>query len=136
MIATVFFHFRQQNEIVVVPIGTVFAFTQLQASMSGAPEGFGDFLAQTLLDSYHASSFYQSLMVGVYLFADPNDPTHRAFNWNELKSELGSYLQHIWKPIKEWVQDAQFCIMIARQIQRAPYNFEIPLMNTTHSNGT
>ncbi|KAK0215387.1 hypothetical protein IW262DRAFT_217115 [Armillaria fumosa] len=44
MIATVFFRFRQRNEIVVVPIGTVFAFTQLRASMPGAPEGFGDTL--------------------------------------------------------------------------------------------
>ncbi|KAK0493780.1 hypothetical protein EDD18DRAFT_1107762 [Armillaria luteobubalina] len=31
---------QQHNEIVVAPIGTVFAFTQLQASMPGAPEGF------------------------------------------------------------------------------------------------
>ncbi len=23
-------------------------------------------------------------MVGVYLFADPDDPTHRAFTWSEL----------------------------------------------------
>ena len=41
MIATVFFRFQQRNEIVVVPIGTVFAFTQLRASIPGAPEGFG-----------------------------------------------------------------------------------------------
>ncbi len=40
-IATVVFGFRQRNEIVVVPIGNVFAFTQLRSSMPGAPEGFG-----------------------------------------------------------------------------------------------
>ncbi|PBK88191.1 hypothetical protein ARMGADRAFT_1084841 [Armillaria gallica] len=44
MIATVFFGFRQRNKIVVVPIGTVFTFTQLRASMPGAPDGFGDVL--------------------------------------------------------------------------------------------
>ncbi len=41
MISTVVFGFRQRNEIVVVPIGTVFAFTQLQLTMPGAPDGFG-----------------------------------------------------------------------------------------------
>lgn len=40
MIATVVFGFRQRNEIIVVPIGTVFTFTQLRSSMPGAPEGF------------------------------------------------------------------------------------------------
>jgi len=44
MITTVFFGFRQRNEVVVVPIGTVFAFTQLRSTMPGAPEGFGDIL--------------------------------------------------------------------------------------------
>lgn len=41
MIATVIFGFRQRNEIVVVPIGTVFAFTQLRSAMPGPPDGFG-----------------------------------------------------------------------------------------------
>lgn len=41
MITTVFFGFRQRNEIVVVPILTVFAFIQLRSTMPGAPEGFG-----------------------------------------------------------------------------------------------
>ncbi|SJL17339.1 uncharacterized protein ARMOST_20889 [Armillaria ostoyae] len=44
MISTVVFGFQQRNEIVVVPIGTVFAFTQLRLTMPGAPEGFGDIL--------------------------------------------------------------------------------------------
>ncbi len=43
MIATVVFGFRQRNEIFVVPIGTVFAFTELRSTMPGAPEGFGTF---------------------------------------------------------------------------------------------
>ncbi len=41
MITTVVFGYRQPNEIVVVPIGTLFAFTRLRSTMSGAPEGFG-----------------------------------------------------------------------------------------------
>ncbi|KAK0492484.1 hypothetical protein EDD18DRAFT_1357741 [Armillaria luteobubalina] len=41
---TVGFGFRQRNEIVVVPISTVFAFTQLRSTMPGAPDGFGDIL--------------------------------------------------------------------------------------------
>ncbi|KAK0431780.1 hypothetical protein EV421DRAFT_2024366 [Armillaria borealis] len=44
MITTVVFSFRQRNEIVVVPIGTLFVFTQLRSSMPGALEGFGDIL--------------------------------------------------------------------------------------------
>ncbi len=40
MITTVVFGYRQRNEIVVVPIGIVFAFTQLRSTMPGAPEGF------------------------------------------------------------------------------------------------
>ncbi len=41
MITTVVFGYRQRNKIVVVPIGTVFAFTQLWSTMPGAPDGFG-----------------------------------------------------------------------------------------------
>ncbi len=44
MIMTVGFGFRQRNEIVVVPISTVFAFTQLRSTMPGAPDGFGALL--------------------------------------------------------------------------------------------
>ncbi|KAK0468770.1 hypothetical protein IW261DRAFT_1597950 [Armillaria novae-zelandiae] len=40
-ITTVVFCFRQKNEIVVVPIGTVFAGIQLRSSVPGVPEGFG-----------------------------------------------------------------------------------------------
>ncbi len=41
MIMTVGFGFQQRNEIVVVPIGVVFAFIQLRSTMPGAPDGFG-----------------------------------------------------------------------------------------------
>ncbi|KAF5317933.1 hypothetical protein D9619_012171 [Psilocybe cf. subviscida] len=44
MITCVFFGFRQKSEVLCIPVGTLFAFTQLRASMPGAPEGFGDLL--------------------------------------------------------------------------------------------
>ena len=41
MISTVFFNFKQRAEVLVVPVATLFAFTQLRASLPGAPAGFG-----------------------------------------------------------------------------------------------
>ena len=41
MISTVFFNFKQRAEVLVVPVATLFAFTQLRASMPGAPVDFG-----------------------------------------------------------------------------------------------
>ncbi len=52
MIMTVGFGFQQRNEIVVIPVGTVFAFTQLRSTMPGAPEGFGTlFLVDPILNA-------------------------------------------------------------------------------------
>ena len=41
IIGTVFFNFKQRAEVLVVPVATLFAFTQLRNSMPGAPDGFG-----------------------------------------------------------------------------------------------
>ena len=41
MITSVFFGFRQRGEVLVIPVATLFAFTQLRQSMPGAPPGFG-----------------------------------------------------------------------------------------------
>ena len=41
MITAVFFGFRQRGEVLMIPVGTLFAFTQLRQSMPGAPAGFG-----------------------------------------------------------------------------------------------
>ena len=41
MITAVFFGFRQRGEVLIIPVGTLFAFTQLRQSMPGAPAGFG-----------------------------------------------------------------------------------------------
>jgi len=41
MITTVFFGFKQRGEVLLIPVATLFAFTQLRQTMPGAPEGFG-----------------------------------------------------------------------------------------------
>ena len=48
MFASVFFRFRQKGEILMLPVATLFAFTQLRASMPGVPDGFGDILGTWL----------------------------------------------------------------------------------------
>ena len=58
MLTCVFSGFRQKSEILIVPVATLFAFTQLRGSMPGAPPGFGKcylsytFSVQTLNDSF------------------------------------------------------------------------------------
>ncbi|KAK0229630.1 hypothetical protein EDD85DRAFT_973428, partial [Armillaria nabsnona] len=112
MITTVFFGFRQRNEIVVVPIGTVFAFTQLRASMPGAPDGFGDILDFAgLLPCCVLLSISAITMVGIYLFADPDDPSRRTFTWSELKGALCYYIDNIWDTSKDWGWRVQFRIL-------------------------
>lgn len=41
MVTSVFFGFKQKSEVLVIPVATLFAFTQLRQSMPGAPDGFG-----------------------------------------------------------------------------------------------
>ncbi|KAK0492470.1 hypothetical protein EDD18DRAFT_1108860 [Armillaria luteobubalina] len=108
---------QQCNEIVVVPIGAVFAFTQLQASMLGAPEGF-DFVG--LLPYL----ILLSISLVIYIIG------------NNHENEFGPSLQPGWQAVKDWLQHVRFQIMTARQIWNTPYNFEIPLMNTSHNSGT
>ncbi|PBK64102.1 hypothetical protein ARMSODRAFT_1088225 [Armillaria solidipes] len=138
MIATVVFGFRQRNEIFMVPIGTVFAFTQLRSTMPGAPEGFdnpGDILDFAgLLPCLILLSISAVSMVSVYLFANPDDPSRRSFTWSELENALHHYIQHVWITAKEWVRRVRFRIMIAKRIMRPPYNIEIPLADTAHEN--
>ncbi len=56
MIMTIGFGFQQRNEIVVVPVGTVFAFTQLRSTMPGAPDGFGKFVPVNAVASTDTSN--------------------------------------------------------------------------------
>ncbi|KAK0229645.1 hypothetical protein EDD85DRAFT_851152 [Armillaria nabsnona] len=95
MITAVVFGFRQRNEIVLIPVGTVFAFTQLRSSMPGAPEGFGDILDFAgLLPCLVLLSISAVTMVGIYLFANPDHPSRRPFTWGELRSMLRDNIQH------------------------------------------
>ncbi|KAK0474439.1 hypothetical protein IW261DRAFT_1595948 [Armillaria novae-zelandiae] len=101
-ITTVVFRFRQKNEIVVVPIGTVFAGIQLRSSVPGVPEGFGtSFLvlhkASTQIctifwDWYHAS-ISAIAMISIYIFIDPDDPSRRALTWSELARKFRRALE-------------------------------------------
>ncbi|KAK0434233.1 hypothetical protein EV421DRAFT_1352549 [Armillaria borealis] len=85
MIMTVGFGFRQRNEIVVVPVGTVFAFTQLRASMPGAPDGFGDILDFVgVLPCLVLLSISAVTMVGIYVFTDPSKDSREKLTWSAL----------------------------------------------------
>ncbi|PBK86134.1 hypothetical protein ARMGADRAFT_1086889 [Armillaria gallica] len=96
MISTVVFGFQQRNEIVVVPIGTVFAFTQLRSTMPGASEGFGDILDFAgLLPCLVLLSICAVTMAGIYLFADPHDPARRPFTWEEMRNMAGYYVHRM-----------------------------------------
>ncbi|PBL04247.1 hypothetical protein ARMGADRAFT_1057083 [Armillaria gallica] len=129
-IITVVFRFRQRNEIVVVPIGTVFAGIQLRSSMPGVPEGFGCILdIFGLLPCLVLLSISAIGMIGMYVFVDPDDPSRRALTWSELENTLHHCVQYVWITAMEWVQRVWFRITIARQLRRAPYNFEIPGVN-------
>ncbi|KAK0229636.1 hypothetical protein EDD85DRAFT_794115 [Armillaria nabsnona] len=88
-IGTMFFSYRQQNEILVVPIVTLFAFIQLRASMPGAPEGFGDILDFVgLLPCLFLLSIFAIGLVGIYLFVNPDDKCRPALTWRNFKSGL------------------------------------------------
>ncbi len=90
-------------------------------------------------------------MVGIYLFADPDDPSRRTFTWNELgmfglcvdqmrlnelaENALLHYFKRISTTSKECVQRARFCILRARWIWRTrPHKVEISLVNTASEN--
>ncbi|KAK0215440.1 hypothetical protein IW262DRAFT_1320704 [Armillaria fumosa] len=81
MIMTIGFGFQQRNEIVVVPVGTVFAFTQLRSSMPGAPDGF-DFVG--VLPCLVLLSISAVTMVGIYLFTDPSKDSRQKLTWSAL----------------------------------------------------
>ncbi|PBK88202.1 hypothetical protein ARMGADRAFT_1034170 [Armillaria gallica] len=145
MIATVVFSFRQRNEIVVVPIGMVFAFTQLRSSMPGIPDGFAhqgntigtpySYYFVGLLPCLILLSISAIAMVSIYLFTDPDDPSRRTFTWNELENALLHYSKRISTTSKEYVRRARFCILKARWIwRRRPHKVEISWVNTASEN--
>ncbi|KAK0436938.1 hypothetical protein EV421DRAFT_1979294 [Armillaria borealis] len=85
MIMTVGFGFQQRNEIVVVPIATMFAFTQLRSTMPGAPDGFGDILDFVgVLPCLVLLSISAVTMVGIYIFTDPAKDSREKLTWSAL----------------------------------------------------
>ncbi|KAK0477889.1 hypothetical protein IW261DRAFT_1565690 [Armillaria novae-zelandiae] len=92
MIMTIGFGFQQRNEIVVVPVSTVFAFTQLRSSMPGAPDGFGDILDFVgVLPCLVLLSISAVTMVGIYLFTDPSKDSREKLTWSALVEALSRH---------------------------------------------
>ncbi|KAK0226757.1 hypothetical protein EDD85DRAFT_975950 [Armillaria nabsnona] len=92
MVMTVGFGFQQRNEIVVVPVGTVFAFTQLRSTMPGAPDGFGDILDFVgVLPCLVLLSISAVTMVGIYIFTDPAQDSHEKLTWSALVQTLACH---------------------------------------------
>ncbi|KAF8810242.1 hypothetical protein BYT27DRAFT_7186680 [Phlegmacium glaucopus] len=74
MITTVIFGFRQRGEVLVIPVATLFAFTQLRQSMPGAPAGFGDIIDFVgLLPCLALLSLSAAFTLGAFILTDPTD---------------------------------------------------------------
>ncbi|KAK0492491.1 hypothetical protein EDD18DRAFT_1108878 [Armillaria luteobubalina] len=124
MIATVIFRFRQRNEIVIVPIGSVFTFTQLRSTMPGAPGDFGS-------DNNSTSRTYRWTFTWNELgMIDPRLDQMRLSEYTE--NELLHYAKRMWSTSKEFIQRAGFDIRtVMRRWRRILHRVEIPLVNTT-----
>ncbi|KDR83260.1 hypothetical protein GALMADRAFT_276159, partial [Galerina marginata CBS 339.88] len=84
MLTCVFFGFRQKGEVLVVPVATLFAFTQLRQSMPGAPSGFGDVLDFVgLLPCLALLSLSAALTLGAFILTDPTEKT-QVLSWDLL----------------------------------------------------
>lgn len=90
-------------------------------------------------------------MIGIFLFADPEDPSRRTLTWNELgmfslclndmllnelaENALLHYSKRVSTASKQCVRRGIFGIMTGRRIwRRMPRDVEIPLMNTASEN--
>ncbi|KAF8810243.1 hypothetical protein BYT27DRAFT_7253830 [Phlegmacium glaucopus] len=74
MITTVLFGFRQKGEVLVIPVATLFAFTQLRQTMPGAPPGFGDIIDFVgLLPCLALLSLSAAFTLGAFILTDPTD---------------------------------------------------------------
>jgi len=71
-VAVVFLHRSMSATVLVLPIATLFAFTQLRSTLPGAPTGFGadiDFVG--ILPCLAIITFCAVLMTGIFLFGNP-----------------------------------------------------------------
>ncbi|KAK0215402.1 hypothetical protein IW262DRAFT_1299672 [Armillaria fumosa] len=137
MIAAVVFGFRQRNEIIVVPIGTMFTFTQLRESMPGAPKSFGTLFiffnmssAQIvphqgniidlvgLLPCLILLSISAVAMVGIYLFANPDNPSRRTLSWDELDAiDTLTQKDSLWTSSHRL---EKYCLVVLVNLKRMP----------------
>ncbi|EPT05021.1 hypothetical protein FOMPIDRAFT_1093826, partial [Fomitopsis schrenkii] len=77
-VVSVFFGKGVRGDILVLPVATLFAFTQLRGTMPGAPNGFGhttDFVG--ILPCLALLTFSSIFMTAVFLFRDPEDDSPR-----------------------------------------------------------
>ncbi|OSD06806.1 hypothetical protein PYCCODRAFT_1463966 [Trametes coccinea BRFM310] len=82
-VMNVFFGKGISSGVLVLPVGTLFAFTQLRATLPGAPEGFGaviDFVG--ILPCLAILTFCSVLMTAVFLLRDPERDIPR-WQWKE-----------------------------------------------------
>ncbi|KAF8192101.1 hypothetical protein BJ912DRAFT_849126 [Pholiota molesta] len=91
MFTCVFFGFRQRGEVLVIPVATLFAFTQLRNSMPGAPSGFAlssDFV--DLLPCLALLSLSAAITLGAFILSDPT-AKNTALSWDLLCTYKSSF---------------------------------------------
>jgi len=84
-VVSVFFGKGVRGDILVLPVATLFAFTQLRGTMPGAPNGFGadiDFVG--ILPCLALLTFSSIFMSAVFLFRNPEDDSPRWQKWRAL----------------------------------------------------
>ncbi|KAL1939859.1 hypothetical protein VTO73DRAFT_9559 [Trametes versicolor] len=82
-VLNVFFGKGISSGVLVLPMGTLFAFTQLRATLPGAPEGFGaviDFMG--LLPCLAILTFCSVFMTAIFLLRDPEHDIPR-WHWTK-----------------------------------------------------
>ncbi|KAF8192095.1 hypothetical protein BJ912DRAFT_1096404 [Pholiota molesta] len=98
MLTCVFFGFRQKGEVLVVPVATLFAFTQLRGSMPGAPAGFGDVLDFVgLLPCLALLSLSAAITLGAFILSDPTEKA-TSLSWDLLFTAFPMLAPKGWKP--------------------------------------
>ncbi|KAJ2923331.1 hypothetical protein H1R20_g13767, partial [Candolleomyces eurysporus] len=81
MITTVFFGFKQRGEVLLIPVATLFAFTQLRQSMPGAPDGFGDIVDLVgLVPCLALLALTAAFSLGAFILTDPTNMP-RQISW-------------------------------------------------------
>ncbi|KAF9473957.1 hypothetical protein BDN70DRAFT_937020 [Pholiota conissans] len=97
MLTCVFFGFRQRSEVLVIPVATLFAFTQLRKSMPGTPSGFGDVLDFVgLLPCLALLSLSAAITLGAFILSDPTERT-TALSWDLLFATFPKLSPKRWR---------------------------------------